>query len=505
LPLLLSVYIAAIIATFVLHKAMRKKFAYNLFFLLASNLLIKPVWIFGVDRVVQNKLGPEVYGTYFAVLNYTLLFSFILDFGLNNFTNRALSRNRNRIESYFSNLLSIKLVLSLAYFVLTITLAFSSGIGRPQIAMLLLLLLNQVLLTVLLFIRANIQALHLFKTDSLLSINDKLCAILLCGGLLLISGTVSIYWFIMAQSIGLAVSVAIGAYFVCRSSPAIRFTPWNTRFTRKVLLSSLPYAVLVMLMTAYTRIDSILLKLLLGAEANYEIGVYAAGYRLLDAASQFGFLFATLLLPLFASAIKERTNINNLLGFSNKLMLVFSVLVCIACSTYAGDIMMLLYHNNDGHWINSFTYTILCFIPVSSIYIFGTLLTANGSLWKLSAIALVSLASNVLLNLVLIPQYKAEGAAMAALGTQTIAALLHIWVAIRLFHLKISLVQVLKQVAALILMLLIFYLLKSTDIHWVAGAVLSSSLCLLIAGALDILPLKEGFSLLKSRITAGKV
>jgi hypothetical protein len=37
---------------------MRKKFALNLLFLLAANLLVKPFWIFGIDRVVQNKVGP---------------------------------------------------------------------------------------------------------------------------------------------------------------------------------------------------------------------------------------------------------------------------------------------------------------------------------------------------------------------------------------------------------------------------------------------------------------
>ena len=68
---------------------MRKKFATNLIFLFAANLLVKPFWIFGIDRVVQNKVGAEVYGTYFAVFNYSFLLSILLDFGINNFNNRA--------------------------------------------------------------------------------------------------------------------------------------------------------------------------------------------------------------------------------------------------------------------------------------------------------------------------------------------------------------------------------------------------------------------------------
>ena len=68
---------------------MRKKFAGNLLLLIFANVLVKPFWIFGIDRVVQNKVGPAEYGTYFALFNFSFLFGIVLDFGLNNFNNRA--------------------------------------------------------------------------------------------------------------------------------------------------------------------------------------------------------------------------------------------------------------------------------------------------------------------------------------------------------------------------------------------------------------------------------
>src|ERR1035437_3642088 len=111
---------------------MRRKFATNLLFLLAANLLVKPFWIFGVDRVVQNKVGPEVFGTYFAVFNYSFLLSIILDFGINNFNNRAISRDNKRLNEYLLNLLMIKTVLGIIYFALTFITALATGFDKQQ-------------------------------------------------------------------------------------------------------------------------------------------------------------------------------------------------------------------------------------------------------------------------------------------------------------------------------------------------------------------------------------
>jgi len=37
---------------------MKRKFINNLGFLLFLNLLVKPFWIFGIDRTVQNMAAP---------------------------------------------------------------------------------------------------------------------------------------------------------------------------------------------------------------------------------------------------------------------------------------------------------------------------------------------------------------------------------------------------------------------------------------------------------------
>ena len=65
---------------------MPKKILANLFLLLAINLLIKPFWILGIDRTVQNTVGNQAYGQYMVLFNLSVMLTMLLDFGINNYT-----------------------------------------------------------------------------------------------------------------------------------------------------------------------------------------------------------------------------------------------------------------------------------------------------------------------------------------------------------------------------------------------------------------------------------
>ena len=69
---------------------MQKKFITNLAFLLFLNILIKPFWLLGIDRSVQNATGADVYGAYYALFNFSFLFNILLDMGITNFNNRNM-------------------------------------------------------------------------------------------------------------------------------------------------------------------------------------------------------------------------------------------------------------------------------------------------------------------------------------------------------------------------------------------------------------------------------
>jgi O-antigen/teichoic acid export membrane protein len=482
---------------------MRRKFATNLIFLVTANLLVKPFWIFGVDRVVQNKVGPEVFGTYFAAFNYSFLLSIILDFGINNFNTRAISRDNKRVGEYLANLMSVKFVLSILYFGLTALMALATGYDAEQMHLLLFLAINQILLSAVLYFRSNIAALQLFKTDSVISILDRLLAIIFCSLLIWLpafKNTFSIMWFIYAQTAALLIT-AIIAFAVIAGRAQIKIKRWKLKFTRTILLKSAPFAMLALLMGIYYRIDAVMIERML-PNGKQEAGIYAASFRMLDAVNQFGYLFATLLLPLFAAMIRRNENMKHLVKFSSELMFVVAAIAAINCYFFRNEIMHLLYPNSTAYWSRIFGWLMLNFIPISSIYIFGTLLTANGSLKILNTIAVSGAVLNVVLNIFLIPRYGALGATLATLVTQIAAAAAHIIAAYREFDFSYNLKDLLKVSVFILACLVVSFVIKMAPFSWIINFAMALGASGVFSIIVNLVPVSDVLKLLRAKASS---
>ena len=140
---------------------MSKKILINVFLLVAINLLIKPFWILGIDRTVQNTVGNDIYGAYMVMFNISLMFTMLLDFGINNYTSSFIAKHNQLFSKRFASLFPLKIVFALAYLVVTFGFGLMFGIVGKQLWLLLLLALNQVLAFFILFFRANISGLQL--------------------------------------------------------------------------------------------------------------------------------------------------------------------------------------------------------------------------------------------------------------------------------------------------------------------------------------------------------
>ncbi len=86
-----------------------RHFYSSLTLLLLLNILIKPIWIFAIDRQVQNVVGTSEYGTYFSLLNFSMVLSFLLDWGVTSYFNRQLASDPQGFEAYAGKFFFIKL------------------------------------------------------------------------------------------------------------------------------------------------------------------------------------------------------------------------------------------------------------------------------------------------------------------------------------------------------------------------------------------------------------
>lgn len=453
----------------------QRKFIVNLAILIILNLLIKPFWILGIEPTVQFQVGNANYGEYFTLFNFSFLLNILLDFGITNFNNKNIAQNNHLLTKHFSSLLTLKLLLGVLYLIVTLLLALVIGYDFRYLKLLFILALNQFFISFILYLRSNLLGLHLFKTDSLISVLDRVIMIIICLALLLnwFGIGIDIMNFVYAQTLAYGLTALIAFLVVLKETHTFKLK-WNWAFNLMILKKSFPFAILVLLMTFYNRLDAVMIERILPHKSLYlsalidkiraskllyshsgikeiiqsaelsmintgatQAGIYAKAFRLLDAANMIAYLFAIQLLPVFSRMLEYKESIEQLVKLAFTLLITPAIIVSIGCAFYAQELCSII---NQGVTDSAHVFSILmfCFTAISMTYIFGTLLTANGNLKQLNTMAICGIVINVGLNLLLIPYYKALGSAVSSLITQFITAIAQVLIAKKIFNFKVN-------------------------------------------------------------------
>lgn len=471
---------------------MKRQFLFNIFLLIFLNALIKPFWVFGIDRSVQNLVGSEAYGIYFALFNFSILFNSFLDFGITNFNNRSISQSPSLIRQYLPQLVILKSLLGVIYIAFCLVLSVSVGYSKGAVILILILAFNQFLTSFLLFLRSNISGLQLYTADSFISITDKLLLIILCSMLLwtnVFSVKLNVLVFALTQTIAYTITCILALTIVIKKSGRLSFA--NTQILSTDLFrKSLPFALLAFLMAFHNRIDAVLVERIL-VNGAAEAGIYAQSYRIFDALTMIPVLFASLLLPMFSRLISVKENIIPLLKLSFSMLFTGMAVLAVILSVFSVPLLDILY--TESHPQSSDVFVLLCFsiIPVSLSYIFGTLLTAAGNLSTLNKIAGISLLINMGLNFILIPKVGITGAALTAFISNSVSAIIQIVVCKIKYRLHLSWRKVWPYAVLFILITLTSLMLNRLTISLAFQLIFAIFLSILLVFSLKIISFKE--------------
>lgn len=446
---------------------MRRKFLVNIIFLLTVSIIVKAFWVLGIDRTVQNVAGEQAYGFYFSLFSFSVLFTLLLDMGLSGFNNRAVSADPSRVKIYFGNVLLLRLLLTVAYFMVTMLVAVGLGYSHDQLSLLAVLMINQVMAAMIMWLRSNISGMQFLFLDSLLSVADRVIMIIICSLLLwgeIAKGPFRIAWFVYAQSASYLTVMVISFIIVIRKGAVSGVRP-DAAILKKIIITGLPFALVAFTMTLYWRTDSVMIERMLPDGAR-EAGIYAQAFRLFDAFSMIPVMFGSLLLPIMSRELAAKNNIVPLASMAGRMLIAPMGVGAITLATFPESILDLLYRSPAREAVSAFTVLMLTLIPVSVIYIYSTMLTAAGRMKVLGTITLVGMLINIALNLILIPGFAAAGASIAALCTQTAVAVACIITVEKLLVRVIATGRIIKFVLVLLLTFAAGHLLKLTGMPW---------------------------------------
>ncbi len=393
------------------------RFYSSLGLLIILNVIIKPIWVLGIDRQVQNAVGTEMYGTYFSLFNFSIVFSFLLDWGLTSYFNRQLAINDASFTSKIGSFLFIKLLFALLYAVAVFGVAFLFGVRQWNI--LLSVIAIQALTSLFLFFRSIVTARQWFATDAWLSVLDKGLMILLCVSFLYlpsVAGTMTIDKFLLIQIACTALAVIVVLAVVLKRGIKFSFGI-NSLLNKELFKSAFPFGIIVLLMSVHYRLDGFLLERI-HPNGAYEAGLYAGAYRLLDAANMIGYLLASFLLPFIARQWSLKKSVDEVVLNCRHLLLLFSIIIITSIVFLAPWIQQALYYNIEASAITVLQWCLPALVGYSLVQVYGTVMTATGAVVPFCFIVLLSVILNIVLNLLLIPEWGAKGCCISALASQ---------------------------------------------------------------------------------------
>lgn len=460
---------------------MLKKYLSDIAFMQVLNLLVKPVWILVIDRAVQNTLTQEIYGNYFALFNFSLMFFIILDLGLNGYNTTEISRDTNKIVSFAGNIIGLKILLMILYLIAAFGVGSLLGYNRLEFNLLLILCILQIITSFNQYLRSIVSSLQKFKWDGVFMVLDRvviisICSVLIWGGIS--DWELTINRFVYAQLMGVSLVTILLVVFLRKQLSKISISFQFQRIV-PILKKSWPFALLIMLMGLYNYMDSVMLKLIIGDE---EAGVYALGYRLFYALLMFAQIFSGVLLPFFSKNINDVNVVRQVSNYTSKLLFLIGFSVIFYSYSYGMDIMQLLYPDKaTAASSNAFVILMFGFIGSVLVLVYGTLLTAALELKYLNMAAFATLVINLVLNVKLIPQYGASGAAIATLVSQLIFGGVCFMISFQKFNFKLKWVDIFNQLGGVMMLLIIIIYSKQYFDNVLVHSVLIAVVVLLVA------------------------
>lgn len=223
---------------------------------------------------------------------------------------------------------------------------------------------------------------------------------------------------ITAWALILALPATIYAWFLAKKIDYQLKINFNFREIRKILIKALPFGSLVVLVTIYFRVDSVMIEHILGTK---QVGLYGSAYRVMEMMLILPGILSGAFLPWIARIIKDD---------KEKVLVVVRRSIRILWSLAVPLSIGLLFFSEKGLFLifgSKFTEAgpvliILGFtlIPLFASAMTSMIITSSDKPQVNTSIAAGMVVLNIGLNLILIPALGIIGAGWSTLATETL-------------------------------------------------------------------------------------
>jgi len=407
-----------------------KLIASNTFYQLLSKFITMSI-TFALTYLISKNYGAYGYGLFAIFQSFPALFYIISDFGLNAIGALEISKNEKKGSEVLSNILVLRLILSLFLMVICLILAFylyPNEELRFGIALGSLIIVAQTLVatTNIIFqlkLRYDISALS----------NVISYIFILLGALYFINNQVSVVFLNFLYVIGTFLAFGLNFYFLKKFDIKIKLK-YEGKYLSKLALLSWPLGLMFVFSQINFKADSILLSILpipnLGLTNIETTGVYALPYKIFEVMLVVPTFLMNSTYPLLLKSMQNGFDkLKN--NFKKTVFFMFGIGAASSLVLFVGvwffltpDLISLIF---DSEFVYSRDILLILFSGIFLFFLTQPLAWFLVIIEKQRYLPFIygfSAILNVSLNLIFIPQYSFYASSVITLVTEGVILVL---------------------------------------------------------------------------------
>ncbi len=400
----------------------------NIFSLTASRM-VALVLLFFAYRELFPYLGTEGTGQYQFILSYVLIFSIIVDFGIQQFITKKISGNPGETKQYFLEFFSFEVVVAGVLYLLLLVIALLQHYDRVilyGVALAGLGMVFNALTYPYLAVMAAFQDLRKVAwinfLNSCVNIAIIFLAIIFHRYVVFLAATQLVFGIL-----GLILYRFLVRRHIADLSIVKNLNLFDFHLIKNILRQGWPFALLVGFSALYNRIDIIIITYLKGYE---QTGLYSAAYKIFDLLGFFPSVVSFTLFPFFTSLMSKgavaevKVNLEKYL----KLMLMAALPMAVGGMILSRKLIMLMTHSDPRFAGSAGVLAILIWAPaILFVYIPLNSLVLSQLTKKAMVITGANVVINSVGNLLLIPHFGIKAAAAMTVVSESLQGIFYFY------------------------------------------------------------------------------
>jgi O-antigen/teichoic acid export membrane protein len=400
---------------------LQKRIAYNTGIQILSKIISTAIALIAA-ALMTRYLGTSGFGEYITIITFISIFAIVADLGLTLVTVQMISLPGVSEKKILDNLFALRLLSAIVFLSLGPALVWLFPYDYSIKMGVLVLSLS------FLFIALNQILIGLFQKRLRM---DRTAISEIGGRLILILGV----WLAVKYNLGLSgilwtTVIANLINFLLHFIFSRKFIRISLRFDldiwKEIAIKSWPLAIIIVFNLIYLKADTLILSLV---KPQAHVGIYGAGYKVIDVLVTIPFMFAGLMLPFFTRtwALKKDFQFKKLIQKSYDFMILLALPVLIATQFLAPEIINLIF----GSEFKESAQVLQILILAGALIFVGTLFShaiiSIDKQKKLIPIYIFTSITSVIGYILFIPKYSYLGAAWMTVYSEAVIAIMAIY------------------------------------------------------------------------------